>query len=161
MLTFGVDFNFHCKILESILNMKHIFKIVFIGLIVVGCTKRNCVTTSDLAFDQLDESNRTFYKFTLDSFTISICQYITPNSDGLNDSFEIQSNLDSNDYLSTSFRLVNACEEVVHVDKNSFPFSFPDTKNLEDGQYNFTLSVLLDESKDVISGAGKIRVIRK
>ena len=141
--------------------MKHILKIILIVLIVLSCTKRNCVTTSDLAFDQLDESDRTFYTFTNDSFKISICQYITPNNDGLNDTFEIQSNLKSNDYLSTKFRLVNACEDVVHVDINSFPFSFPDIKDLEDGQYNFTLSILLDESKDVISGAGKIRVIRK
>ena len=161
MLTFRFDFNFHRKILESILDMKYIFKIVLIGFIVASCTKRNCVTTSDLAFDQLNESNRTFYKFTLDSFSISICQYITPNNDGLNDSFEIQSNLKPNDYLSTNFRVVNACDEVVHVDKSSFPFSFPDTKNLDDGQYSFTLSVLLDKSKDVISGSGRIRVIRK
>jgi len=141
--------------------MKFIFKIVIIGIIVVSCTKRNCVITSDLAFDQLDEMNRDFYKFAIDSFTISICQYITPNSDGLNDSFKIQSNLDSNDYLSTKFRLLNACDEVLHVDENSFPFSFPDLKLLEDGQYKFSFFVVLDQSNDVISGAGKIRVIRK
>ena len=141
--------------------MKHILKIVFIAFVLVSCTKRNCVTTSDLAFDQLDEHDRNFYKFNLDSFNVSICQYITPNSDGLNDSFEIQSNINSIDYLSTNFRLVNACDEVIHVDKNSFPFTFPDAKSLQDGQYQFTFFVVLDESKDVISGTGKIRVIRK
>ena len=141
--------------------MKNIFKIVFVSFIIISCTKRNCVTTSDLSFDQLEESNRTFYKFSVDSFDISICQYITPNGDGLNDTFEMNSNLKSKDYISTKFRLLNACQEVIHVHKNSLPFSFPDEKSLSDGQYSFTISVLLDENKDVISGGGKIRIIRR
>lgn len=141
--------------------MKYFFKIIFLGVIFLGCTKRNCVTTSDLSFDQLDEINRTFYDFSVDSFTVSICQYITPNNDGLNDSFVIQSNLDSNDYSSTKFRVVNACEEVVHLEKNTFPFTFPNIESLEDGQYSFNLSVMIDRDKEVISGSGKIRILRK
>lgn len=141
--------------------MKSVFKILLIGLFAAGCTKRNCVKTSDLAFADLDEGNRTFYNFTTDSFQVSICQFITPNSDGLNETFEVNSNLQASDYVSTSFRVLNACEDIIHVEKNSFPFSFPDPKTLEDGQYDFTFSVLLNESKDLVSGGGVIRVVRK
>lgn len=141
--------------------MKSVFKILLLGVIVAGCTKRNCVKTSDIAFADLQEGNRTFYNFSVDSFNVSIVQYITPNNDSVNETFEMNSNVQLNDYVSTSFRVVNACDEIVHVEKNSFPFSFPDPKTLEDGQYDFSFSVLLDESKDLISGGGIIRVLRK
>ena len=141
--------------------MKSVFKILLIGLVTAGCTKRNCVKTSDLAFADLDEGNRAFYNFSVDTFSVSICQYITPNDDGINETFEMNSNLQPADYISTSFRVVNACEDIVHVEKNSFPFSFPDPKTLEDGQYDFTFSILLEESKNLVSGGGIIRVLRK
>lgn len=141
--------------------MKRVLKILIILFIISGCTKRNCVKTSDIAFTDLDEGNRSFYNFSVDSFKVSICQFITPNGDGANETFEIDANLQSNDYVATSFRVVNACDEIIHVEKNSFPFSFPDPKNLEDGQYEFSFSVLLDDSKNLISGAGIIRIVRK
>ena len=141
--------------------MKSVFKILLIGLVAAGCTKRNCVKTSDIAFADLVEGNRAFYNFSVDTFNVSICQYITPNEDGTNETFEMNSNLQPADYIATSFRVVNACEDIIHVEKNSFPFSFPDPKTLEDGQYDFTFSVLLEESKNLVSGGGIIRVIRK
>ncbi len=142
--------------------MNQFIKIIpFVALLAFSCTKRNCVKTSDIAFADLGESDRDFYSFSRDDFSLDICQYITPNGDNVNDSFDIVTNLVKGDYLSTSFRVVNACEDIIHVERNTFPFTFPDPKTLEDGQYEFTLSVQLAESKKMISGSGIIRILRK
>lgn len=141
--------------------MKKIIYILLGIVFVVGCTKRNCVKTSDIAFADLNESDRAFYSFARDSFTVDICQYITPNDDGVNDSFAFATNVKIGDFASSNFRVVNSCEDIIHVQKNSLPFTFPNPKDLEDGQYNFTYSVLLLESKDIMSGSGVIRILRK
>ncbi len=140
--------------------MKHLVKIFLIGIVLFGCSKKNCVTSSDLAFYELNETDRSFYVFSADSFNVSIPKYITPNNDSVNDFFEVQTNIGHRDYISSKLTVVNSCEDVVHVERNSFPFTFPGIKELEDGQYDFTMVVVLDKSKDVISGSGKIRIIR-
>ena len=53
--------------------MKRVLKILIILFIISGCTKRNCVKTSDIAFADLEEDNRSFYNFSVDSFKVSIC----------------------------------------------------------------------------------------
>lgn len=147
--------------MESLLDMKYIIKLVLISIVLFGCTKKNCVKSSDLSFYELNETDRSFYIFTGDSFTVSVPKYVTPNNDSINDFFEMQTNVDSDDYITSKFTVINECEDVVHVETNSFPFTFPGIENLEDGQYDFTLAVVLDKNKDVIAGSGQIRILRK
>ena len=141
--------------------MKNIIKLVLISIVLFGCTKKNCVKSSDLSFYELNETDRSFYIFSGDSFTVSVPKYVTPNNDSINDFFEMQTNVDSDDYITSKFTVINECEDVVHVETNSFPFTFPGIENLEDGQYDFTLAVVLDKNKDVIAGSGQIRILRK
>ena len=141
--------------------MKYIIKFSFFVFVLLGCSKKNCVESSDLSFYELNETDRSFYVFSADSFTVSIPKYVTPNNDSLNDFFEIQTNLDYNDYVSSKFTVLNSCEDVMHVETNSFPFTFPGVESLDDGQYDFTIAVVLDKHKDVISGSGQIRILRK
>ncbi len=147
--------------MESLLDMKYIIKLVLISIVLFGCTKKNCVKSSDLSFYELNETDRSFYIFSGDSFTVSVPKYVTPNNDSINDFFEMQTNVDSDDYITSKFTVINECEDVVHVETNSFPFTFPGIENLEDGQYDFTLAVVLDKNKDVIAGSGQIRILRK
>ena len=147
--------------MESLLDMKNIIKLVLISIVLFGCTKKNCVKSSDLSFYELNETDRSFYIFSGDSFTVSVPKYVTPNNDSINDFFEMQTNVDSDDYITSKFTVINECEDVVHVETNSFPFTFPGIENLEDGQYDFTLAVVLDKNKDVIAGSGQIRILRK
>ena len=110
--------------------MKHLVKIFLIGIVLFGCSKKNCVTSSDLAFYELNETDRSFYVFSADSFNVSIPKYITPNNDSVNDFFEVQTNIGHRDYISSKLTVVNSCEDVVHVERNSFPFTFPGIKEL-------------------------------
>lgn len=141
--------------------MKNFVYILLVGFLALSCTKRNCVKTSDIAFADLGEGDRDFYSFSTDSFGLEICQYITPNNDSINDSFAFYTNIRAGEFASSSFRVVNACEDIIHIQKNSLPFTFPNPYDLEDGQYNFTFSVVLQESKKNMSGSGVIRVLRK
>ena len=141
--------------------MKYIIKLVLITFVLLGCTKKNCVKSSDLSFYELNETDRSYYIFSADSFTVSIPKYVTPNNDSINDFFEMQTNIDFGDYITSKFTVINECEDVVHVETNSFPFTFPGIENLDDGQYDFTVAVVLDKNKDVIAGSGQIRILRK
>ena len=141
--------------------MKKIVYIFLVVLIAFACTKRNCVKTSDISFGELNEGDRSYYTFAGDSMSISICQYITPNGDNINDTFAIASNIKIGDFYSSSFRVSDNCDEVIHLENNVFPFSFPNPNSLEDGQYDFTMSVVVKEGKELISGSGIIRILRK
>jgi hypothetical protein len=118
------------------------------------------VTTSDLAFADLNEGDREFHEYIHDSLSLKIPKYITPNNDGLNDEFEILSNITIDHYVAADFRLTNACDEVLHKEHLTFPFTFPDPKSMEDGQYEFSFSIVLEDKK-IISGSNLIRIIRK
>lgn len=141
--------------------MKYFFAVIITITTLISCSDNNCIKTSDLVFEQLGEGNRTYYKYDFERFFFEMVQYITPNGDSINDNFNIRTNIDSGDYISAKFRLVNACEDIVHVDDVNFPFTFPDPKSLTDGQYDFDFSIILKESREVISGAGKIRILRQ
>lgn len=138
--------------------MNNFLKIILVMLFIVGCTKKNCVTTSDLAFADLKELEGEYYEYIHDSLSLNIPQYITPNDDGLNDEFEVLTNIDN--YVAADFRLTNACKEVLHKEHLVFPFTFPDPKTMEDGQYEFSFSIVLEDKK-TITGSNLIRIIRK
>ena len=138
--------------------MNNLLKIIVGILFIISCTKKNCVTTSDLAFEDLKELEGEYYEYIHDSLSLSIPQYITPNNDGVNDEFEILTNIDN--YVTANFRLTNACEDVLHKEHLVFPFTFPDPKTMEDGQYEFTFSIVLEDKK-TITGSNLIRIIRK
>jgi hypothetical protein len=138
--------------------MNNFLKIIVVILFIVSCTKKNCVTTSDLAFADLKEGENEHYEYIHDSLSLNMPKYITPNNDGVNDEFEISTNIV--DYVAADFRLTNACEEVLHKEHLVFPFTFPDPKTMEDGQYEFTFSIVLEDKK-TITGSNLIRIIRK
>lgn len=141
--------------------MKYFLSAIITIATIVSCSDNNCIKTSDLVFDQLSEGDRTYYKYDSERFFFEMVQYITPNGDSINDTFNIRTNIERGDYITAKFRLVNACEDIIHVDDVNFPFTFPDPKSLADGQYDFNFSIIMRESRDVISGAGKIRILRQ
>lgn len=134
--------------------------IVLIALVSFSCREGSCVSTSDIAFADLKEPDLDHYNYELDSLNLSIPYAVTPNGDGMNDEFSIVTNINSSHFVSTDFKIKNGCDETVHAEHLTYPFTFSEAKDLEDGQYNFNFSIVLTDNK-LLTGGGIIRVVRQ
>jgi hypothetical protein len=132
-----------------------------LGLVgVLSCKDSNCVPTSKISFIGLNENSIEYYNYSLDSFYIEFPSVVTPNGDTLNDFFAIRTNIDSADYEIADFKVRNSCGETLYKQDGSFPFTFFEVSNLEDGEYDFDFSIILN-NKEVIAGANILNVLRK
>lgn len=116
--------------------------------------------TTDIAFKDLNESNLEYYEFSSDSLFVHIPIAITPNGDSLNETFVPLSNVENQHFVAADFKIKNACDEIVHIQHMSFPFTFEEAPTLEDGQYNFDFSIVLEDKK-LLTGGGILRIIRQ
>lgn len=134
--------------------------ILLIGVVFISCKEGSCVSTTDIAFSDLNEPNIEFYHYELDSLNIAIPHAVTPNNDGVNDEFSIVSNIKRSHFVASDFKIKNGCDEIVHTEHLTFPFTFSEAADLEDGQYNFNFSIVLIDNK-LITGGGIIRIVRQ
>lgn len=137
-------------------------KLLFLLVIAISlsCKEGSCVSTSDIAFSDLNEPDIEHYRYELDSLNLAIPYAVTPNGDGVNDEFQTITNIDKSHFISTQFKIKDGCDETVHVENFLYPFTFPEAKDLEDGQYHFNFSIVLTDNK-LITGGGIIRIIRQ
>lgn len=140
--------------------MKNIVLVIVVAVIGFGCSDKNCVKVSDIAFGDLQEGTEVIYNYELDTFAIKFPQYVTPNNDNVNDTIFIETNIQKLDVISAKFRMVDGCDNVVFSDDANFPFVFPNPSVWEDGQYDFSFTVILPDNKP-LSGSGVLRVISK
>lgn len=125
-----------------------------------GCRENNCVPTTDIALKDLNETNLEYHEFSSDSLYINIPVAITPNGDSINEKFVAITNVEQQHFVAADFKIKNACDEIVHSQHMTFPFTFEEAASLEDGQYNFDFSIVLEDKK-LLTGGGILRIIRQ
>tara|TARA_B110000211_G_C13867586_1_gene459351 strand:- start:68 stop:490 length:423 start_codon:yes stop_codon:yes gene_type:complete len=140
--------------------MGKILVIIVVFFSVLSCKESNCVPVSLVAFKDLNESNIDHYIYNHDTFVLEIPSAVTPNKDGLNDVFTTITNITALDFVAVDFKIRNSCGETLHKQHGTFPFEIPDIESLEDGEYDFDFSIVLND-KHLITGGGVINVIRK
>ena len=140
--------------------MRKILVLVIVFFSVLSCRESNCVPTALFAFSDLSESDIVHYLYSHDTYSLEIPSVVTPNADGINDVFVTVTNITPSDFVAADFKVRNSCGETLYKQHLAYPFEIPNLSSMEDGQYDFDFSIILN-NKHTLSGAGILNVIRK